>query len=166
MNPDSTSSSLSLVYFVEAVGLDLIKIGHSRDIGKRMRRLSTGCPAPMRLLGTMPGGEKIERHYHERLAAFRVHGEWFRKAPEVASLLAGINAVPEPPPQATKRIKFADTYEEYEARCTRLFKQWAEEKRLKQEAREAKMMAKKMAKRQAAAPTAPPTPPQPLPVGD
>jgi hypothetical protein len=54
------SETTDLVYFIEAVGLDVIKVGYARDISERMRKLGPGCPAPLRLLGTMPGGLKTE----------------------------------------------------------------------------------------------------------
>lgn len=72
-----------LVYFAEAVGLNLIKIGVAADVAKRLEGLRTGCPVPIKLLGTMPGDVEIERFLHQDLAPHRTHGEWFRKSPEV-----------------------------------------------------------------------------------
>jgi hypothetical protein len=83
------------VYFIEAVGLNVIKIGYARDIGERIRKLRPGCPAPLRLLGTAPGGLSAEQEFHRTLAAHRIHGEWFRRCPELEKVLAGIDA-PQP----------------------------------------------------------------------
>lgn len=73
----------SVVYFIEAVGLDLIKIGYAMDLRLRFTGMMTASPAPLTLLGTVPGGPKVEMEIHERLAGHRAHGEWFRKTPEV-----------------------------------------------------------------------------------
>jgi hypothetical protein len=107
------------VYFIEAVGLDMIKIGYARDIPERLRKLSPGCPVPMRLLGTVPGGLRTEQQYHERLAGCRDHGEWFRRCPELEGVLAAIDkpAEIEPPaveptddPRDAKRRAFYKKY--------------------------------------------------------
>lgn len=88
-----------LVYFIEAVGLDLVKIGYARDIDERLRKLAPGCPAPLRLLGVMPGGPSTEHHLHATLHSLRAHGEWFRRGPDLDAILATL----EPPPARIKR---------------------------------------------------------------
>lgn len=80
--------SLSLVYFIEAVGLDLVKIGYAIDLQKRFTGMMTTSPAPLTLLGVLDGGPKLECALHEQLAAHRAHGEWFRKTPEVMAVVA------------------------------------------------------------------------------
>lgn len=76
------------VYFVEAVGLDLIKIGHSIDLMKRLVSLLTSSPARLFVIGSIPGGRQKEREIHVALHAHRSHGEWFRKTPEVMAIVA------------------------------------------------------------------------------
>lgn len=76
------------VYFVEAVGLDMIKIGYALDLAKRFTAMMTSSPAALSLLGTLPGGPREEMELHERLAAHRAHGEWFHKTPEVMAVVA------------------------------------------------------------------------------
>ena len=78
----------SWVYFVEAVGLDLIKIGYALDLEKRFTNLMTSSPAALSLLGVLPGGPRREMEIHDQLAAHRAHGEWFRKVPEVMAVVA------------------------------------------------------------------------------
>lgn len=76
-----------VVYYVERDGL--IKIGHSKDLAKRLKSLSTGGVAgpdgmrigPVKLLLTHGGGRDAEQEMHTRFAADRVTGEWFRKSP-------------------------------------------------------------------------------------
>jgi hypothetical protein len=78
------------IYFIEAVGLNVVKIGFAKDIAERMRKLRVGCPAPLRLLGTLPGGIREERDLHCTLAKHQAHGEWFRRCPELDAILATI----------------------------------------------------------------------------
>lgn len=66
------------IYFVRAVTLDLVKIGVTDDAVKRMRALATTSPDALALLGIMAGSVAKERLLHERFAANRSHGEWFR----------------------------------------------------------------------------------------
>lgn len=79
------------VYFVEAVGLDLIKIGVASDVDARFSALQSGSPVPLRLLGTVPGDRKLERLFHGLFAAHRTHGEWFRRCAELDNLIDGAN---------------------------------------------------------------------------
>lgn len=78
----------SRVYFIEAVGLDLIKIGYAFDLQKRFTAMMTASPAPLSLLGVMPGGPRREMEIHDRLSDHRAHGEWFHKTPEVMAVVA------------------------------------------------------------------------------
>lgn len=83
-NPHSTSR----VYFIEAVGLDLVKVGYALDVAKRFTGMMTTSPAPLTLLGMLDGGPKLEAAIHEQLAAHRAHGEWFHKTAEVMAVVA------------------------------------------------------------------------------
>lgn len=79
-----------MIYFVEAVGVGNIKIGFTGadDVQFRIDQLQTGCPVPLRLLNAVPGTEQDEKDLHRRFAANRVHGEWFKPAPELLALIA------------------------------------------------------------------------------
>lgn len=50
-----------VVYFVEAVGAERVKIGTAADAPSRIADLRTACPLPLRLLGTVEGGRDFER---------------------------------------------------------------------------------------------------------
>ena len=66
-----------MVYFFRAG--DLVKIGYSRrDVQARLRACQTGSPVSLTLWHTVPGGPDVERELHQRFAADRQHGEWFR----------------------------------------------------------------------------------------
>jgi hypothetical protein len=81
-----------LVYFVEAVGLQKIKIGFTRSkVSKRIDSLRTGCPAELRALGWMEGTTRDEQALHVRFAHLRImiNSEWFHVTED---LLASIQS--------------------------------------------------------------------------
>lgn len=114
-----------MVYVIEAVGLGVVKIGFTRDIGERMRKLAPGCPTPLRLLAMMTGGPSTEKHLHRSLATLHAHGEWFRLGPELEAIIASADR-PEPlaprPMHRGRRLVLEDTQtaEEVAAMLARL----------------------------------------------
>lgn len=67
-----------LVYFAECMtDGGPIKIGLASDVGRRLGEVQVGCPYPIELMGTVPGGREGERLFHRLFSAFRIHGEWF-----------------------------------------------------------------------------------------
>jgi hypothetical protein len=83
----------AVVYFVEAEGLDRIKIGTATDIEKRFAELRTMSPVPLKLLAAVQGGVPVEQALHDRFAADRLHGEWFRASADLRSLIRDITRV-------------------------------------------------------------------------
>jgi len=81
-------ASARLVYFIEAAGSNLVKIGSAVSPESRVRTLQTGSPVQLRLLGSTPGGESHERDLHRRFSHLRSHGEWFRSEPELVEHIA------------------------------------------------------------------------------
>lgn len=75
MNP--TIKTTGYVYIIEAVGTDRFKIGYSTSPETRLAQLQTGSAFALKLSGTWPASIEIEKSLHERLAAYRVNGEWF-----------------------------------------------------------------------------------------
>jgi hypothetical protein len=67
----------SLVYVVVGKTNEL-KIGHSRNVARRLKEFSTGQSLPLRIIAAIPGGHDLERELHTRYAARRLSGEWFR----------------------------------------------------------------------------------------
>lgn len=65
------------VYFVEAIGPGLIKIGMATSVRKRVMTLAAASPVSLRLLAHMPGEKREEWNLHWHLRAHRHHGEWF-----------------------------------------------------------------------------------------
>lgn len=76
------------IYFLEAVGCRLVKIGYSLDVLRRVSAIAVSCPVELRLRALLPGGPSDERELHRRFAADRSHGEWFRITPAIAALMA------------------------------------------------------------------------------
>jgi hypothetical protein len=71
---------VGLIYFVEADGSGLIKIGYTddnHDPRSRLKQLETGCPFPLKLLGCVRGDRRKEGTLHRQFASYRSHLEWF-----------------------------------------------------------------------------------------
>jgi hypothetical protein len=76
----------SFVYVIQ--GDDpAIKVGYAVLVPDRVAGLQTGNPQILRLLEVVPGDRRLEWNLHRRLAASRVHGEWF-DGPDVPPFLA------------------------------------------------------------------------------
>lgn len=65
-----------VVYAIRAIGHG-VKIGHSRNVTKRISAIATHCPHRVVLLGTFRGGLEYERQLHIRFEHERLRGEWF-----------------------------------------------------------------------------------------
>jgi hypothetical protein len=78
----------NVVYFIEAVGLDRVKIGWSTNLRQRVTQLRMASAVPLRVLFHQPGDVERERELHARFADLRVHGEWFTLASSIRSYIA------------------------------------------------------------------------------
>lgn len=89
--PPMFKSALRYVYFIEAVGLNRVKIGIANDPRKRLATLQVGSPVELRLLSVLKVdlAPEWERDFHKRFAQHRLHGEWFELAPGVAAAANG-----------------------------------------------------------------------------
>lgn len=83
--PRPGTGKMGLVYFIEAMGCDRIKIGFtaSSSASARVRDLQTGCPFPLQVIATLPGSVATEERIHTRFRKFRVmpNAEWFHASP-------------------------------------------------------------------------------------
>jgi hypothetical protein len=68
----------SVVYFVEAEGLDLVKIGFTTNLRERLKAYRCECPVPIDLCFTVPGGRAEEKALHFRFRHAWRKGEWFQ----------------------------------------------------------------------------------------
>lgn len=87
------------VYFVQAVNGGPIKIGSAGfgGLGKRLATLQNGSPVLLTIRSAIRvSGEhrrfafELEREIQERFKKYRLHGEWFRAAPELAEFAHAI----------------------------------------------------------------------------
>lgn len=62
---------------------DLIKIGYSSDLAKRVTAIMAAIPGEVSFVGHMPGGQEVEAHLHSTFSATRFSGEWFKSTPEM-----------------------------------------------------------------------------------
>ncbi len=82
------SHPATFVYFIGPIIGGPVKIGFSRNPGRRMLRLSEGAPFPLQLLCAAPGTIYDEKRVHAEFAASRAHGEWFHRTPELIDLIS------------------------------------------------------------------------------
>lgn len=76
------------VYFIQADVGGPIKIGVAQDLRSRLSTLQTSSSAKLILLAHMPGYEPEEYALHQKLAAYRIRGEWFQPHPDVLAEVA------------------------------------------------------------------------------
>lgn len=73
-----------VVYFIQSGKKGAIKIGHTRNIEKRIAELQIGNPYELFLLCTievdgLAKTRKLERYLHRRFSQQHIRGEWFQK---------------------------------------------------------------------------------------
>lgn len=78
---------------------NLVKIGFSENIVKRVGAIVSATPVPVEFVGYMPGGVEVEKHLHTIFSATRFSGEWFVETPSMRSLfevllIKGLPAAP------------------------------------------------------------------------
>jgi hypothetical protein len=78
----------SVVYFLK--GGELIKIGFTVDLDKRINAIQNMSPVQLRLLATMSGDKNTEQDIHKRFSHLRVHGEWFKADASLLDYIKGV----------------------------------------------------------------------------
>jgi hypothetical protein len=78
------------VYFIQSGHDGPIKIGTAADPHRRLCQLQTGHHEPLKIIAVADGDQKEERKLHERFAASRVHGEWFRASADVVAYIRNV----------------------------------------------------------------------------
>ncbi|MGW3910564.1 GIY-YIG nuclease family protein [Streptomyces sp. NPDC005070] len=69
--------SSEVVYLMGAESLDLVKIGTTTDVTRRLRTMQTGLPLTLSVLWTCEGGRALEQALHAEFRQFNRRGEWF-----------------------------------------------------------------------------------------
>lgn len=68
---------MSSIYVIKATGTNLVKLGFSTNVPKRLKSLQTACPYDLEVLATWPGIKANEKALHLKFAQYRRSGEWF-----------------------------------------------------------------------------------------
>jgi hypothetical protein len=77
------TSRRAYVYFIGGEA-GPVKIGSTRNVGKRLATLQIGSPVRLSILATVSGqGSTLECIYHTKFKAHRLLGEWFERCPEI-----------------------------------------------------------------------------------
>lgn len=71
------------VYFLLAPTVNVVKIGRSIDIERRLQEIRMISPVELELIGVVPGHFPRETAYHREWAHLRRHGEWFEATTEL-----------------------------------------------------------------------------------
>jgi hypothetical protein len=84
---------VGVVYFIEAIGTDWIKVGWTRSdrLDWRLVSMQVGCPFELRVVAQYTGLMFHERAEHRRWAPWRGRGEWFRASPELREHITEIS---------------------------------------------------------------------------
>jgi hypothetical protein len=78
------------VYFVQAGADGPIKIGFSRALSARIKKMRADCPYELTLLAHIDGGQDVEQDLHERFAHLRLRGEWFSPGPDLLEYIEAL----------------------------------------------------------------------------
>lgn len=76
------------IYFFQIDTPDkFIKIGFATNVAIRLSNVRVSSPYPIEVLAVIPGSEIFEAEIHQKFAAQRVQGEWFRPTPEILAFI-------------------------------------------------------------------------------
>jgi endogenous inhibitor of DNA gyrase (YacG/DUF329 family) len=66
------------IYLIQAEDNELIKIGFSNNVKRRMKILSNSSPAKLKVLRVIKADSQYESFLHNMFREYRLHGEWFQ----------------------------------------------------------------------------------------
>ena len=83
------------VYFIQAG--DVVKIGHTNNIKRRMMRFQTGNHFTLQLLLEIPTPDSktshlLEKNFHRWFRAYRIRNEWFKYSSLMESVIEEIKS--------------------------------------------------------------------------
>jgi hypothetical protein len=84
------------VYFVRSG--KFVKIGHSRDLRRRLCTVRTAAPERAWLIGLMKGDDKKEKEIQARFRGRRHRAEWYHLCPEILEFMRTKCVWPVQPP--------------------------------------------------------------------
>jgi len=81
--------SVTNIYFLVADELNLVKIGRTNDVKKRVDFINTSSPVELELVSVLRGVDPVqEQLIHEKFKAMRQRGEWFHLSDELRAFVA------------------------------------------------------------------------------
>jgi hypothetical protein len=86
-----------MIYFVRDPGHDAVKIGYSADAWRRLSKIQSDSPGKLIVEAVAAGEVADERALHQRFAAARMRGEWFRWSGPVAAYVLTVPRIERPP---------------------------------------------------------------------
>jgi hypothetical protein len=69
---------------------NLVKIGFSDHLRKRLSQIVSSSPVPVEFVGHMPGDRELEAHIHSRFQSQHFSGEWFVENEQMRQMFAAI----------------------------------------------------------------------------
>jgi hypothetical protein len=87
LRPAREDKVLSVVYFIQCCETELIKIGISTQLLKRLRTLQASSAPRLRVLGIHRGGIIEETRLHYQFSHLHDHGEWFKPGDDLLSYI-------------------------------------------------------------------------------
>ena len=78
-----------MVYFIQIGKNGPIKIGFSKNVGKRFGALQNGIPYELNMLIAVEGDRHLEKFFHQEFKQDRIKGEWFKPSQRLCKLIAG-----------------------------------------------------------------------------
>lgn len=82
---------IGFIYFIQSENNDLIKIGFTVDLNRRIKMLQNMSPVKLKLLGSQKGSINDERKLHKRFKKYRSHGEWFEPKKIIINYINKLN---------------------------------------------------------------------------
>lgn len=79
-----------VIYFIEAEGLGLVKIGFSRNLSKRLRVLRASSPVPLLLIKTVRASIQTEQALIAVFSKYNAHHEWFKYHATLRQFIQGL----------------------------------------------------------------------------
>lgn len=93
-----------MIYFIEAVGANAVKVGYAANVGVRIKYLQTGCPFELRILKIIEGSRQDEAALHRKWWQAHLRGEWFTLSKLRAEIVAETSPIPTVIPLVSKPV--------------------------------------------------------------
>lgn len=90
-NEPAPPPQLTTIYFVQGVDGGPVKIGLSDFPEMRLNALQMASPIKLVIRASIMAERSLERDYHARFAAHRLHGEWFSPHPDILAEIEALN---------------------------------------------------------------------------